>query len=595
MNTPIKDNEHIRKDKDAFIDAYFDACQALGSMEGVVGVGFGRKETADEFTENMAIHVYVMEKKPDDELAPEQRIPPTFKGYRTDVRVVQKYDEAACDNQTKYPEMQGGIQIQVRKKTSSTVGDANKGTLGCIVKKRNDTSFDNVYLLTCNHVVEHDDAGRGSYVYHPSAPPAGDTTSADIIGTVEDVGVHKEVEVEAARPGDGLVIPFDCFVDAAVVKLDVASGCCGTACPGQEDRVKYKTSIVDLDPRHLGNNFITDVRNVFIDPDIVLPDPTLLSTATDRNRVYKVGRTTGRTVGIVVGVNVTAIPRSATGTSHIRHGVIEIAFDESSTPTGFNCKFTQAFFEGGDSGSVVVDKDNKIIGLCFGSTPSATNPFKIRCFACHIMPVLDQLKVCVPTKVDPATGEEVGTSPGTTRATDGTGLTSSVPGDLRETPGKTLFASLNANASGRSAPELPPYTPERRERTLAVVAELSETARGRELQTALNQHRREIQYLVRNSRPVKVVWHRNRGPAFLAQLLNHIRGDADSLPREIGGVTRRMLLTQMGTVLSAQGSQELRAAIERLRSDVLALSEAETVDECSAALREAESLAEVQA
>jgi len=85
---------------------------------------------------------------------------------------------------------------------------------------------------------------------------------------------------------------------------------------------------------------------------------------------------------------------------------------------------------------------------------------------------------------------------------------------------------------------------------------------------------------VRNCRPVTVAWHRNRGPAFLAHVINHLRGDAESIPREIGGVSRETLLTRMRDVLRARGSDALRQALERHGPDLLLLAESESVDDC---------------
>src|ERR1700760_4871425 len=84
----LKTNTHIRGDTDAFIGAYGRARDALGKLDGVVGVGFGRKEKAGRFTGAMAIEVFVREKKDLDAIPAEHRIPSTFEGYRTDVRVV---------------------------------------------------------------------------------------------------------------------------------------------------------------------------------------------------------------------------------------------------------------------------------------------------------------------------------------------------------------------------------------------------------------------------------------------------------------------------------------------------------------------------
>src|SRR4029453_8159137 len=106
-------------------------------------------------------------------------------------RRVPKFVTTICDNQTKYPTIQGGIQIQARKPGSTVVGDAGKGTLGWIVRKRGNDSNDNFYLLTNEHVLFHPGGGRKSSIYHPSAPPAGDVMKP--IATVDSSGIREEV------------------------------------------------------------------------------------------------------------------------------------------------------------------------------------------------------------------------------------------------------------------------------------------------------------------------------------------------------------------------------------------------------------------
>jgi hypothetical protein len=108
--------------------------------------------------------------------------------------------------------------------------------------------------------------------------------------------------------------------------------------------------------------------------------------------------------------------------------------------------------------------------------------------------------------------------------------------------------------------------------------------------------RREIGYLVRNSRPVKVVWHRHQGPAFLAHMLTS-QGDTLGIPQVINGCTREALLEGMGVVLMKHGSNPVRAAIERHAQHIRALMHADNVHDCLAALRALQSQpsAEVQA
>jgi hypothetical protein len=129
MSAPTKDNAHIRSNPEAFQEAYERARELFGRIEGVVGVAFGQKKVAGLYNDQLAIVVFVKEKKDEAELPPEQRIPTSFEGYPTDVRIVRRGTAEGCDNTTQYDKIQGGIQIMVK-----TANGYVQCTLGCIEK-----------------------------------------------------------------------------------------------------------------------------------------------------------------------------------------------------------------------------------------------------------------------------------------------------------------------------------------------------------------------------------------------------------------------------------------------------------------------------
>lgn len=118
---------------------------------------------------------------------------------------------------------------------------------------------------------------------------------------------------------------------------------------------------------------------------------------------------------------------------------------------------------------------------------------------------------------------------------------------------------------------------------------LRETARGRELHRVFGDVRREIGYLIRNCRPVKVTWHRNQGPAFLAHFLNHIKGHAQEVPLEVKGIPLETLLRRMAAVLGSHGGNSLKRAIETYGQEILLVApHLNNARDCIAYLREKE-------
>src|SRR6185503_15880349 len=102
MSETAKSNAEILSDERAFREAYARAREVLGKLEGVTSVGLGQKKTAGKYTDKIVILVQVKEKKKEDELPADQRIPPVFEGYRTDVVVTEVAELLKCDNTDPY-------------------------------------------------------------------------------------------------------------------------------------------------------------------------------------------------------------------------------------------------------------------------------------------------------------------------------------------------------------------------------------------------------------------------------------------------------------------------------------------------------------
>ncbi|HKW08962.1 MAG TPA: hypothetical protein VJO33_01205 [Gemmatimonadaceae bacterium] len=604
---PIKDNDHIRSNPDAFQAAYARARQQLGKIKGVIGVGYGLKATGPRFTQDVAILVYVLQKKPNDEVPADQRIPPLFEGYRTDIRIFTSAKATLkCDDDTPYPDIHGGVQIEAWGQDTPKLLVTN-GTMACIARKRGSAAPDNVYLLTCQHVLLDKDIKTkpNDGVYHPYKPRTiaghpelahgtllGRIDEDDTFkGHVDQDGYQVDPLAQLADPTPPILLEelpatFDgIFVDAAVVHLDLGSYCWGAKCPTGDNNLVWSPLIPGINPTgpmpgglpESQRDSVTDVRDIRGDQSAV------------GEKVFKVGRSTAWTAGIITGVNVPGHQVLTISLNNppehiveeIRYNIIEIILDPA-TPNQQNCHNQNAFSDNGDSGALVVDDQNRAIGLlCAGGGEPDPQTGAIKSTACFITPALDAVEVYVETTT--------GTSHGAKNATDGSGAGPQTAFDqpAASTPGVILVSYVRTPK--RRPPPVGPapaidLTEAQRAHVLAVRDEMLATPRAAELYASVVELRREIAYLVRSCRPVTVTWHRNRGPAFLAHLINYLRGDAESIPTKIGDISRAELLTNICHVLAKHGSNPLRQAIEQHRSDLAAVATGTTLHEIIGAL-----------
>lgn len=565
MSPADKGNADILANQRAFHEAIARARQVLGKISGVVSVGFGQKETGGRYTDDIAIVVFVREKKSEKDLPQEQLIPASFEGYPTDVRVLRQAAFHACDNTATYETIQGGIQVC--PPASADTGKFHMGTLGAIVKRRNDSGRENVYLLTNKHVLFIDGGKADEYVYHPYCPSPNTAKFAapgDSNGLGPIQGEAYLSNIPFTVPGDSSPTQF--YVDCATARINIDSKCLGTNCT--KDVIKTSPSIIDLQIN--GVNTVNDVRSVINDASIIT------------KKVHKVGRTTGRTVGIVrlvnASVGVPPDPGIPGSTGFTGQNTIEIDFDTSSAAGGVNCKGNARFSEEGDSGSLILDEQGNAIGLLSLGAP-AGSPSTFPSNACHILPIIDQLKICIPVAS--------GTAHGSCAATDGSGVAPAAMGDFPLSGGGIQFASESMHAI--ASDPMPP-TPDEMLHLQELLVGFRSTALGRDLYETFALIRREIGYLVRNCRPVKVVWARNKGPAFFAHFLNHLKGVEDKVPDEINGISRLTLLNAMRQALSVHGSIPLRSAIETHGQELEAMVACNnTVRDCIAYMQDRDS------
>lgn len=467
----------------------------LGRIPGVAGVGFGLKEVGGVVTDERAFRVYVVEKKPEAEVPDDEVLPREFGGVPVDVLVVREFQEIHCEDMTQHHPLIGGISISSFKPSGPNYPS---GTLGFFATLNGVSGPKNVVLVSNEHVIMANTPAVGDTIYQPKYVDTGGGVAIDLsaeskraIAEIHDAGL--KANYSFAYPSEAAQ---DYYVDCATALLNISiSSWCDSNCG-----VSYKNEIRQLDMG--GNSKIEDVARV-TQADLDAPGDYV---------VAKVGRRTSKTVGRIVDI-------AATLTSADR--VIEIE------PTAPNCNGVNQFVNEGDSGSALVNAQNRLVGLIFGQGTGAEID---RGFACHIHPVLDRLKVTAISTANPPVGPA-----GQTRS------------DRMARIGGEEDLSVRLRQRARA------------------------TATGAALFELFEEHREEMLGLVNYHRPVTIAWHRGKGPTFLAHLAENASRPEHRIPSEIDGVTRRDLLLRMEEALTASGSEPLRRAIAEHRETVLAL------------------------
>ncbi|MGQ3480138.1 hypothetical protein [Paenibacillus sp. TY11] len=288
----------------------------LLSKANVIGVDIGYKYIKGKKTNEIVIRTFV-EKKED--VSEKDLVPKKIDGITTDVIETSKIELQVL----KVPVDAPVLQEETRHFEPLTGGielgpcrvingSVYMGTLGAIVKKGND-----FYALSNFHVMCVDgNWNKGDDIVQPSRAHGGDCQS-DLIGKIDDVCLaNKYGKVENQ-------------VDAA----------------------------------------ISTIKNRTITPDEVFKIGKIKGAANPKfgDMVRKHGRTTNLTYGEIDGLNATVSISYGEGI-----GVVTLRNQISIAPDRTR---NDAFSKPGDSGSVIVDSDNKIVGLLFAGANDHSHTF----------------------------------------------------------------------------------------------------------------------------------------------------------------------------------------------------------------------------
>jgi hypothetical protein len=223
--------------------------------------------------------------------------------------------------------------------------------------------------------------------------------------------------------------------------------------------------------------------------------------------VRKIGGSSGYTIGTV---------NSITGPTTDKINQIFIRPVDAETYTeGTNGK--KAFSDDGDSGSVIINEENNIVGLLWGGDPDTYDVDET--YACHIEDVLETYRNA---------GVEI---------------------EIELTP------------AGRNTHSVKSYAkPQRLD--LDIRARLLQSEYGKIMVYLFETHQKEVLSLINHNRNVTLIWHRHQGPTFAAHIAKSFEDENYFIPQQVKGITFQELLIKMATVLKENGSQSLKQAVE---------------------------------
>jgi len=496
---------------DEIVAARDRAEAVLLRLPNVTSVGIGGRVRAGQPVPELVLTVYVDVKVPADQLAPSERIPGEIEGLPTDVVEMPTVGTTRAapappgrpfipfpkrDTEKYRPTLVGGSHMQ----GELAVSDYNMGTLGCIMVST--TNAAKAYALTNWHVMQgdnHEDPTLGdTKAGQPTNKDSITKCCSDIIGTL----------AAGAR---------NTTTDAALIELK----------PG----TKWKADVLDIGP--LTGEHPVDSTEAGTHPAVLMHGA---KSRLNGGRILSIG--TPMTVDGIHFTNVMVIVPNA-----------NTAVDP-----------TDPYFFGqpGDSGAVVVNDANQVVGVFFaGPSP----PYPAGAIAGWALPLADIKQPfadqSVPVRVaTAATAGIVNTVPGAAMAALPQELAPALIGARASAEARERLVAVGLPLGGE-----PPSAALRR-----LEGDLEGSARGRGLVAFWLRHQHELLELINSNRRVMITWHRS-GASGLFQLLTRMLSQPDlTVPETINGQPVGHCLDAVCAVLDRFASPQLRADLTRTRA-----------------------------
>jgi len=306
----------------------------------VIGLGIGYKETAGKSTKELSLMVLVRDKPELKALSKKDVVPKTIDGVQTDVLKVGKvvaYDTSRERHRPAIP----GVSIGHFA--------VHAGTFGVVVR---DAQTNELLILSNNHILANgNNAQLGDPILQP-APADGGKLEQDEFAHLYRFIKLKYVRAEPAKDSEEKCIIANIIANVLnAIAFGLGSGTRLT--PVKIRPVNYADAALAKPLQD--NDISTEIMHI--------GQVTGTADAFAGMPVKKSGRTTGLTNGIVKAVN----------------GEIEIAFAGERKAIFQNQIITGDMTEPGDSGSLLLDQQNRAVGLLCGGSQfvSVYNPIAI--------------------------------------------------------------------------------------------------------------------------------------------------------------------------------------------------------------------------
>jgi len=317
----------------------------LLSRANVVGTGVGFKVAGGQRTETPSIICSVHRKVPSASLSPKDVVPRELGGVPTDVMETGRIRALQAPT-GRFRPAPGGVSIGHR--------DITAGTLGCWVHRDGQWM-----ILSNNHVLANSNAAEiGDPILQPG-PYDGGRNPDDQIAVLEDfVRIHFPGDPDGGSNGGG---------NGGGNGGNGGSGGCGIASAivsvlnGIAEMIGSGTRVKSYSIRQVDNLVDAAIARPLREEDVlpnILNIGDIAGTASAQlgTPVKKSGRTTGFTQGEIIQVDVTV---------DVEYGTNLVARFTDQLMGG-------AMSQGGDSGSAVLDDQNRLVGLLFAGSDQTT-------------------------------------------------------------------------------------------------------------------------------------------------------------------------------------------------------------------------------